>query len=141
IWIAPATLAAETRRTLERRGLSAYVEIFTGRHFAFGELRAKIRGWWDLDELTGLYGDFLRRYRPVLERVPANGMAPLDAYRTYIPMLTQWRRLPYRDPGLPLRLLPPGWNGETACVLFDDLNRALSAPAREHAMDVIHSAG
>jgi phenylacetic acid degradation operon negative regulatory protein len=56
-------------------------------------------------------------------------------------MLTQWRRLPYRDPGLPLRLLPPGWSGETACVLFDDLNRLLSAPAREHATQIIHGEG
>lgn len=141
IWIAPATLAGETRRTLERRGLSAYVELFTGQHFAFGELRNKLRGWWDLDELTGLYDDFLRQYRPVLDRVSTHGTPPLDAYQTYIPMLTQWRRLPYRDPGLPLRLLPPGWSGETATVLFDDLNRALSAPAREHAMSVIHSEG
>jgi phenylacetic acid degradation operon negative regulatory protein len=141
IWIAPATLAGETRRTLERRGLSAYVDMFTGQHFAFGDLRNKLRGWWDLDELTGLYDDFLRQYRPVLDRVSAHGTAPLDTYQTYIPMLTQWRRLPYRDPGLPLRLLPPGWSGETATVLFDDLNRALSAPAREHAMSVIHSEG
>ena len=141
IWIAPATLAAETRRTLERRGLSGYVEIFTGQHLAFGELRSKVRAWWDLDELTGLYGDFLRQYRPELERAQSNGTAPLDAYRTYIPMLTQWRRLPYRDPGLPLRLLPPGWSGESARVLFDDLNHALSGPAREHAMNVIHAAG
>lgn len=141
IWIAPATLAAETRRTLERRALSGYVEIFTGHHVAFGELRTKVRAWWDLDELTGLYADFLRQYRPVLDRVGTHGLAPLDAYRTYIPMLTQWRRLPYRDPGLPLRLLPPGWSGESARVLFDDLNHALSAPAREHAMDVIHGEG
>jgi phenylacetic acid degradation operon negative regulatory protein len=141
VWIAPGNLAAETRRTLERRGLSAYVDIFTGRHFAFGELRSKVRAWWDLDELAGLYADFLRQYRSVLERVSAQGTKPLDAYQTYIPMLTQWRRLPYRDPGLPLQLLPPGWSGETARVLFDDLNSALSGPAREHATKVIHDEG
>jgi phenylacetic acid degradation operon negative regulatory protein len=141
VWIAPGNLAAETRRTLERRGLSAYVDIFGGHHFAFGELRSKVRAWWDLDELAGLYADFLRQYRPVLDRVSTDGAKPLDAYQTYIPMLTQWRRLPYRDPGLPLQLLPPGWSGETARVLFDDLNRTLGAPAREHAMTVIHSEG
>ena len=141
VWIAPGNLAAETRRTLERRGLSAYVDIFGGHHFAFGELRSKVRAWWDLDELAGLYADFLRQYRAVLERVSANGTTPLDAYQTYIPMLTQWRRLPYRDPGLPLQLLPPGWSGETARVLFDELNRTLGAPAREHAMAAIHSEG
>jgi phenylacetic acid degradation operon negative regulatory protein len=139
VWIAPGNLAAETRRTLERRGLSGYVDMFHGEHTGFGEPRSKVRAWWDLDELSGLYADFLRRYRPVLDRVTADGTTPAEAFSTYIPMLTQWRRLPYRDPGLPLQLLPPGWSGETAGLLFDDLNRVLGAPAREHATAVIHS--
>lgn len=138
VWIAPGNLARETRQTLDRRGLSAYVDIFSGDHLAFGDLRSKVRAWWDLDELTALYADFLQAYRPVLDRVSAGGTTPLEAFRMYVPMLTQWRRLPYRDPGLPLSLLPPGWNGVTAGELFDDLNSALSAPAREHALAVIH---
>ncbi|MFJ6084992.1 PaaX family transcriptional regulator C-terminal domain-containing protein [Streptomyces sp. NPDC092369] len=138
VWVAPGNLAVETRRTLERRGLSAYVDIFTGDHFAFGDLRSKVRTWWDLDELTELYADFLRRYDAVREGVAAGGTTPPEAFRTYIPMLTQWRRLPYRDPGLPLSLLPPGWNGVTAGALFSELNDLLSAPAREHALKVIH---
>lgn len=138
VWIAPGNLAAETRRTLERRGLSGYVDIFSGEHVAFGELRSKVRAWWDLDELSAMYAEFLRRYRPVLRSVSAGGTAPKEAFQTYVPMLNEWRRLPYRDPGLPLQLLPPGWSGEAARVLFDALNRALSAQAREHAVAVIH---
>jgi phenylacetic acid degradation operon negative regulatory protein len=141
VWVAPGNLAAEVRRTLERRGLSGYVDLFSGDHVAFGPLTAKVREWWDLDELAGLYLEFLRQYRPVLDRARADGATPLDAFRTYVPMLTQWRRMPYRDPGLPLRLLPRGWSGETAGLLFDDLHQALGAPAREHAMTVIHSEG
>jgi phenylacetic acid degradation operon negative regulatory protein len=141
VWVAPGTLAAETRGTLERRELSEYVDIFTGDHFAFGDLRSKVRMWWDLDELSELYADFLLRYRPVLEDASSGGVTAREAFRTYIPMLTQWRRLPYRDPGLPLSLLPPGWNGVTAGVLFDELNTMLSAPAREHALAVIHKRG
>jgi phenylacetic acid degradation operon negative regulatory protein len=137
VWVAPGNLAPETRRTLERRGLSSYVDIFTGSHVAFGDLRSKVREWWNLDELTALYADFLRRYRPLL--AGTSGAAPPEAFRVYVPMLTEWRRLPYRDPGLPLSLLPPGWNGVTAGALFDELNAALSAPAREHAHGVIHS--
>ena len=137
VWVAPGNLAPETRRTLERRGLSSYVDIFTGSHVAFGDLRSKVREWWNLDELTALYADFLRRYRPLL--AGTSGAAPSEAFRAYVPMLTEWRRLPYRDPGLPLSLLPPGWNGVTAGALFDELNAALSAPAREHAHGVIHS--
>jgi len=141
VWIAPGNLAAETRRTLERRGLATYADIFAGQHFAFGDLRSKVSTWWDLDELTVSCTDFLRQYGPVLDRISAEGTTPLGAYQTYVPMLTQWRRLPYREPGLPLQLLPPGWSGETARTLFDDLNHALGAPAREHAIAVIHGEG
>ena len=135
VWVAPGNLAAETRRTLHRRGLSDYVDIFTGDYLAFGDLRSKVRQWWDLDELSQLYTDFLRRYRPTLGQLRPT---PLEAFQTYVPMLTEWRRLPYRDPGLPLSLLPPGWTGVTAGALFDELNQALGAPAREHALTVIH---
>jgi phenylacetic acid degradation operon negative regulatory protein len=141
VWVAPGNLAAESRRTLERRGLSEYVDMFTGDHFAFGDLRSKVRTWWDLDELAALYADFLRRYRPVRDAARAGGTPPPQAFDLYVPMLTEWRRLPYRDPGLPLSLLPPGWNGVTAGALFDELNTLLGAPAREHALEVIHSPG
>jgi phenylacetic acid degradation operon negative regulatory protein len=140
VWVAPGNLAAEARRTLERRGLSEYVDLFTGQHFAFGDLRSKVRSWWDLDELADLYADFVRRQRPVLDALPA-GLTPEQAFQAYVPMLTQWRRLPYSDPGLPLALLPPGWNGVTAEALFEELNTTLSAPAREHALAVIHARG
>jgi phenylacetic acid degradation operon negative regulatory protein len=140
VWVAPGTLGPEALHMLERRGLSGYVDIFTGRHFAFGDLRSKIPQWWDLAELSELYRDFLRRYRPLLDRVSEGGISPLEAFGMYLPMLTQWRRLPYRDPGLPLSLLPPQWDGETAGTLFGDLNKALSGPAHEHARAVIRPA-
>lgn len=140
VWVAPGSLAAETRRTLERRGLSSYVDIFTGDHIAFGDLRSKVRQWWDLDELSKLYAEFLNQYRSVLDTWSTNGSTPLEAFRVYVPMLTQWRRLPYRDPGLPLELMPPGWNGVTAGELFDELNTTLSGMAREHALSIIHGA-
>ncbi|MFC9763347.1 PaaX family transcriptional regulator C-terminal domain-containing protein [Rhodococcus jostii] len=138
VWIAPGSLVRETRETLERRGLSEYVDMYSAEHLGFGDLRTKVRTWWDLDALTTLYAAFLDKYRPVLERSTAGTLTPQDAFAEYVPMLTEWRRLPYLDPGLPLPLLPPGWNGVTAGRLFDELNAALSGPAREHAMRIIH---
>lgn len=133
VWVAPGNLAVETRHTLERRGLSEYVDIFAGSHVAFGDPRSKVRTWWDLDELARLYSDFLSRYRPLLGPVTS----PAAAFGAYVPMLTQWRRLPYLDPGIPLALLPSDWIGVTAGDLFTDLNRALSGPAAKHAHEVI----
>jgi phenylacetic acid degradation operon negative regulatory protein len=135
VWVAPGNLAVETRHTLSRRGLSEYVDMFAGSHVAFGDPRSKVRDWWDLDELARLYSDFLSRYRPLLS-LPRE---PVEAFRAYVPMLTEWRRLPYRDPGIPLTLLPSDWIGVTAGDLFADLNRALSGPAAKHAHEVIAS--
>ncbi|WP_433521400.1 PaaX family transcriptional regulator [Nocardia pseudovaccinii] len=138
VWIAPATLARETKKTLERRGLSEYVDMFTGQHYAFDDLRSKIPVWWDLDELARLYTDFLQQYRPILYRTTVTPPTPHEAFQIYVPMLTEWRRLPYRDPGLPLSLLPPAWNGESAGALFHELNEMLFPLAQKHALAVIH---
>jgi phenylacetic acid degradation operon negative regulatory protein len=55
------------------------------------------------------------------------------AYSAYIPMVTEWRRFPYLDPGLPLELLPEGWPGLVAERLFAELHGLLKAPADLHA--------
>ncbi|MFH9618419.1 PaaX family transcriptional regulator C-terminal domain-containing protein [Streptomyces pratensis] len=138
VWIAPANLATETRGTLERRGLSGYVDIFSGEHLAFGDLRTKVSAWWDLDELTTMYAGFLRRHGPLADPSSWARATPREAFRAYVPMLTEWRRLPYRDPGIPLALLPSGWNGSTAGSLFDELDDILRDRARQHALTVIH---
>ncbi|MDI9933638.1 PaaX family transcriptional regulator C-terminal domain-containing protein [Rhodococcus sp. IEGM 1354] len=141
VWIAPGTMAREARHTLDLRGLSEYVDMFSGNYIAFGDLHAKIRTWWDLDELTSLYADFLEVYRPVLHQAKSPTITPCEAFQIYVPMLTQWRRLPYRDPGIPLSLLPPAWNGEAAGALFDQLNELLNALAHKHAFNVVHGRG
>jgi phenylacetic acid degradation operon negative regulatory protein len=137
VWVAPGSVAAETRHTLELRRLGEYVDLFAGEHLAFGDLRAKVREWWDLAELTALYAHFLNRYRLVRDRVAAGAITQREAFGLYLPMLTEWRRLPYRDPGIPLSLLPADWNGVDAGELFAALDAALGTPARDHAATVI----
>ncbi len=139
VWVAPGGIAEETRHTLERRGLGEYVDLFAGQHLAFGDLGSKVREWWDLGELTALYAHFFARYAPDRDRVSAGMVTPAGAFGLYLPMLTEWRRLPYRDPGIPLSLLPPDWNGVAAGELFGALDSALGAPARDHALRVIRA--
>lgn len=138
VWLAPGNLADETRHALQRRGLFEYVDIFCGRYVAFSDLRSKVHVWWNLEELTELYAEFLHRYRSALYRSSAEGFSPEEAFQTYVQMLTQWRQLPYRDPGLPLSLLPPAWNGEAAGELFGELNKVLRPLAQKHALAIIH---
>jgi phenylacetic acid degradation operon negative regulatory protein len=136
VWVAPGHLLSAVREALDRRGLSAYVDIFAGHHVGFGDLSAKVHQWWNLTELATLYDDFLEQYDGVPSR--SSVPTPLEAFRTYVPMLTQWRRLPYRDPGIPLALLPPDWNGVAAGTLFDTLHQDLKPLADKHVRSVIH---
>jgi phenylacetic acid degradation operon negative regulatory protein len=134
VWVAPGHLHDEVARTLSRLGLQPYVDLFCAHYSAFGGLRDKIGQWWDLSAIDAECASFVDRHRG---QHPAD--TPLAAFQAYLPLLTEWRRLPYLDPGLPLDLLPRPWLGAQAAELFADLDAVLREPAREHALAAIRS--
>lgn len=140
VWIAPATIHAETKQALDRLGLAGYVDLFVGAYASDTSLSPEVQKWWDLSELSGLYEAFMSNFDGEYERAVSGVLTPLEAFQIYVPMLTQWRRLPYRDPGLPLELLPDGWKGEAARRLFSDLHEALAPVALTHVQHVLHPA-
>ena len=135
VWVAPGHLAEEAGDVLRRRELAGYVELFADARPALGDLRANVSRWWDLDALHDRYADFIDRQEPVRER--ATGADGSRTFADYVRLLTDWRRLPYADPGLPLDLLPADWNGARAAELFAELHRRLADPAHDHAMGLI----
>ncbi|MGC5616861.1 PaaX family transcriptional regulator C-terminal domain-containing protein [Georgenia sp. Z1491] len=137
-WVAPANLEDEVRHTLERHGLHTYVNLFRGEHLAYGDLRERVARWWELGELGALYSEFLARHDQDRVLAESGRSSARDHFRAYVPMLTRWRRLPYRDPGLPLTLLPENWPGESARALFERLDAVMRPRAEEHALSVIH---
>jgi phenylacetic acid degradation operon negative regulatory protein len=150
VWIAPGQLAAETRDMLDSYGLSAYVSLFRADYLAFGDVRDQVGRWWDLSRLEQLYQAFIDSAAPVLARwdspgrpsrdVPGGGDVPggrdSAAFADYVRALTDWRRLPFLDPGLPAGLLPVGWHGARAAELFDALRARLAGPAHAHVLAV-----
>jgi phenylacetic acid degradation operon negative regulatory protein len=131
VWVAPATSYDETLRALDRRDLTSYTEFFRGDYLGAGDVGARMAQWWDLDAIAAEYHHFLDAYRGLGggSRRPE----PEPAYRSYVPMLTAWRRLPYLDPGLPLEHLPASWAGLAAGELFTELDALLRQPAASHA--------
>ena len=136
IWVAPATLYDETLRALDRTGLTSYTEFFRGDYLGAGDVSARMREWWDIDALTELYDEFCAEWRPAVRR---SSPTPAEAFATYVPMLTSWRRLPYLDPGLPLEHLPPDWPGIEAGELFARLDEHLRDDAHTHAHGIVHA--
>ncbi|MFE4196989.1 PaaX family transcriptional regulator C-terminal domain-containing protein [Paenarthrobacter sp. NPDC056912] len=144
LWIAPGNLAAEVSQQLKGAELSDYVDFFRGGHLEVGDIRSKVGQWWDLPSLDSLYADFIDQYGPVLDRW--NGRmhdgdlsqeALRQAFADYVPMVTQWRRLPYMDPGLPAEYLPKNWSGLAAEALFSKLHALLGPMAERYAHSVI----
>ena len=138
VWIVPAHPQDTTAETLRRLELDAYADLFRADHLAFGDPAAKIRRWWDLDELERQYESFIRAREPVLRHWEQDGPpAEREAFADYVRVLTDWRRLPYLDPGLPAELLPDGWVGIRAADLFFTLRALLEEPARAYVKRII----
>lgn len=142
VWILPAHPDDATADVLRRLGLDGYADLFRANHVAFGDLTEKVRRWWDLDELELLYQRFLRAHEPALGRwqrqSPGTPGPEADraAFGDYVRALTDWRRLPYLDPGLPAELLPADWIGARAADVFFTLRGRLAEPARAHVQRV-----
>ena len=135
VWIVPAHPQDTTAETLRRLELDAYADLFRADHLAFGDPAAKVRRWWDLDELERQYESFIGAHEPVLRRWDQDGPSG-EAFADYVRVLTDWRRLPYLDPGLPAELLPDGWVGIRAADLFFALRALLEEPARAYVNQV-----
>jgi phenylacetic acid degradation operon negative regulatory protein len=137
VWIAPAHLHDATADMLRRLGLDSYADLFRADHMAFGRLDGKVRRWWDLDLLEKLYGQFLDANEPLLARWRSRPAGEREAFAGYVRALTDWRRLPYLDPGLPAELLPADWVGIRAAGVFFTLQSLLEQPARGYVASVI----
>ncbi|WP_020502074.1 PaaX family transcriptional regulator C-terminal domain-containing protein [Sciscionella marina] len=133
MWIAPAQLRETATGVLRRFELDAYADVFEAKHLAFGSLEQKVAEWWDLTELHRLYTEFLETHAPVLARWRRKRtIGQREAFADYVRALTDWRRLPYSDPGLPVELLPADWAGVQAADVFFALNELLVEPAHEY---------
>ncbi|EMQ97932.1 PaaX family transcriptional regulator [Paeniglutamicibacter gangotriensis] len=150
--IAPNNVLSQAVHRLKDRGLDGYVEYFSADYLSEQDIASKVAQWWDLEELDGQYRDFLEIYG-IAEREwaarldsckgiidPAGDLAR-DAFAYYVPMLTVWRRFPYRDPNLPLEFLPDGWKAPAAKAAFWALDAQLAPVAKAYALALLDSRG
>ena len=134
VWIGPAHLVPDARQVIEAEGLGDYVDLFVSEYLAFGDPADQVARWWDLNALDAQYRDFVEWCGPVLERWrAASDLAGERCFADYVRALTIWRRLPYRDPGLPPHLLPASWSGAEASETFFALKDLLEGPAHAYA--------
>lgn len=125
VWIAPAHTMDAARAMLAATGLSGYVNLFRSDYCGNTPAADAVRDWWDLPRLDAMYREFITAHHadPGLD----------EALPAWIRAVTDWRKLPFLDPGLPAELLPADWPGHDAVRLFAELEHRLSEPAARHA--------
>lgn len=85
---------------------------------------------WDLPALQSELAAVRATYRARLARYDAAPPRGRDALVERVSLISDHRRLPFRDPDLPAELLPPGWAGREVHELFLEAY-ALLAPEAE----------
>ncbi|MCJ0977452.1 regulator [Rhodococcus sp. ARC_M12] len=115
LWITPEYLAPEAGAIVDALELSPYVTTFVASEIAApGTLRESAELWWDLAGIAD-------RHRAFLEAFDGGSAArnPRDAFVTFVPLLDEWRVIPYVDPGLPPSMTPEDWPGTRAVATFE----------------------
>ncbi|MGH2874558.1 MAG: PaaX family transcriptional regulator, partial [Solirubrobacteraceae bacterium] len=134
LWIAPARMRGAAERAITELEASRHCAVFVGDHVAGRDLGEMLQQSWDLEAVDRGYRAFLGRYEPELARLSSTALVdPREAFTAYLAMIDRWRRLPFRDPGLPRELLGGDWSAPAAGALFEQLVSLLEGRALAHA--------
>lgn len=71
---------------------------------------------WDTAAIGAAYTEFVERMAPIVRGDPASDEA---AFAIRSRLVHEWRAFLFRDPQLPLSLLPDPWPGTAAAAFFD----------------------
>ena len=94
-----------------------------------------VRRAWNLDALSGAYGQFSATYQPIvddLKRQAPEVVGEQDAFLLRTLLIHDYRRLLLRDPELPDVLLPADWPGQQARHLCRELYQLLAPCSNRH---------
>ncbi|MGW6443225.1 PaaX family transcriptional regulator [Lentzea sp. NPDC055074] len=126
-WISPTASAGDTVRELDALGVTSAVVLRTN-----GPVGGRpLTDAWDLDEVRGLYEEFIGTVSPLADRVRAGGVTAAEALVCRTQVMDEWRTFRWKDPNLPQALLPRDWPRDTARALFAEVYDGLG-PLAEH---------
>lgn len=134
VWIAPARMLDAARQAIDELGLGGQSIVFVGDYAGGQDLEKLIGSGWDLPAIAERYRAFIELYGE-RSRI-LDGTEVIDgqeALRLHLAAVDDWRRLPFRDPGLPPEILPADWPGPAAVALFEKLTLQLEGRALAHA--------
>lgn len=134
VWIAPARMRDAAVQAIGELGLTERCALFVGDYAGGQELTQLLSESWDLADIDARYREFIARHSSVRAALATgDGLEGAQAFVTYLGLIDEWRRLPFRDPGLPPEVLPADWSAPVAGQLFEQLVDLLGSRALAYA--------
>lgn len=125
VWISPRVDAEpDVRAMLSDLALPSRAMSFVASYGTIGEQAEMVAAAWDLGDVAQRYAGFIAEFDGLRPETPDSVL------RAQIRLVQAWRRFPFLDPQLPRDLLPDGWIGTKAAVLFNDLHTRWRDAAR-----------
>lgn len=127
VWIsADPTRQAEAEEIVCALGLDREAMSFIASYGQIGDEDAMVSRAWDLTALEERYEGFIDEFGAL---DPSGGAETLHAQTR---LVHEWRRFPFLDPQLPVRLLPANWRGVQAAELFHRKHVEWRTGAQQH---------
>ncbi|MEU6539950.1 PaaX family transcriptional regulator C-terminal domain-containing protein [Streptomyces sp. NPDC047000] len=134
VWIAPARMLDAARRAIGELELTDSCAVFVGEYVAGPRLRDLVGSGWDLAEIDRQYRKFVDAHGEEADRLAARAVIPgQEAFVRYLSVVDHWRKLPFRDPGLPPEVLTEDWSGPAAVQVFERMVATLEGRALAYA--------
>lgn len=117
LWITPhAGRADEARQVIQQMRLEACSRAFVGPSVQLGQSDHQlVHESWDLDQVQQHHDALIKRFTKLR---PQSGDSMLFAHAQ---LVNAWQTMPFVDPGLPIELLPPGWDGHKAASRLEQI--------------------
>jgi phenylacetic acid degradation operon negative regulatory protein len=130
-WVSPHDRLDEADAVVDAAGGARADLLLAASRGVAADLDMAARCW----DLPALQADFVERRRAYQARLARYRAVPpqgRDALVERISLISEHRRLPFRDPDLPVELLPAGWAGREVHELFLQAYRLLGPEAEQH---------
>jgi phenylacetic acid degradation operon negative regulatory protein len=130
-WVSPLPLldrVAELGAALP----NAKLDLLTMQSSGLEADRSIVARSWDLESLNEQYSEFIHYVHADIVDAVWDRNDPAAAFVRRIGLVHAYRRFPYRHPGFPVELQPPGWLGDKARELFIEAHEQLAVGAAEY---------
>ena len=134
-WVSPHDRLDAAASSLERED-AARLDLLVARSRGVAADLDMAARCWDLDALQAEFLALRRTYLGRPARYRASAPRGRDALVERISLVAEHRRLPFRDPDLPVELLPAGWVGREVHELFLEGYALLGPEAEKYYREV-----